>query len=249
MSPTQDLGITLVYALPGIKSPGQMLEGWQISSTINLQTGEPFNGQDGSDDFAGVGGGRGLFGGANEPWSLYGKGTNFNGIGKLAGAPCYGFAAFPFAGCGATIPQACITAANAEPVNAAMNALSAGSSSGFTSLMATGCYMSADGKSVIIPPAQGTFGNMRPGAIIGPAFHEWDLSLRKTWKIRERISVEGSVSAFNVINSRSYARGFTGNIVNLPFLFGVSSGQPSDGNPVNGTGGARQVLLGLKTSF
>jgi hypothetical protein len=247
-SPTQDLGVTLVYAVPGIKSPVQLLEGWQISSTINIQSGIPFNGLDGSNDFAGVGGGRGLFGGANEPWSLYGKGTDFKDIGKLAGAPCFGFAAFPFAGCGA-IPQACITAANAEPVNAAMNAQIPGSSSGLASLDTTGCYVSANGKSVIIPPAQGTFGNMRPGALIGPSFHEWDLSLSKTWKIHERFGLQGTVSAFNVLNTRSYAQGFTGNIVNLPFLFGFSSGQPSDGNPVNGTGGARQVLLGLKLSF
>jgi hypothetical protein len=255
MTPTQDLGVTLVYAIPGFKSPAQLLEGWQISSTINLQSGQPFNGLDGSDDFAGVGGGRGLFGGANEPWSLYGKGTNFKDIGKLAGAPCYGFASFPFAGCGTTLPQACITAANAEPVNAAMNALnppppgSLPPSSGLASLMATGCYMSADGKSVIVPPAQGTFGNMRPGALIGPTFHEWDLSLSKTWKIHERFGVQGTVSAFNVLNSRSYTQGFTGNIVNLPFLFGFSSGQPNDSNPVNGTGGAREILLGLKLTY
>jgi hypothetical protein len=243
-SPTQDLGITLVYALPAIKSPAQLLQGWQVSSTINMQSGIPFNGLDGSSDFAGVGGGRNLFGGASEPWSLFGKGTDFKNIGKLVGAPCFGFG---FPGCGATIPQACITAANAEPVNAAMNALIPGSSSGLASLMATGCYM--DGGAVIIPPAQGTFGNMSPGALIGPAFHEWDLSLSKTWKIGERISLQGSASAFNVLNVRSYNQGFTGNIVNLPFLFGYSSGQPSDGNPVNGTGGAREVLLGLKMSF
>jgi hypothetical protein len=90
---------------------------------------------------------------------------------------------------------------------------------------------------------------MRPGALIGPSFHEWDLSLSKTWKIRERISLQGSASAFNVLNVRSYNQGFTGNIVNVPALFGVSSGQPSDGNPVNGTGGAREVLLGLKMTF
>jgi hypothetical protein len=247
-SPTQDLGITLVYAVPAIKAPAQLLQGWQISSTINMQSGVPFSGLDGSHDFAGVGGGRGLFGGASEPWSLYGKGTDFNKIGKLDGAPCYGFAAFGFAGCGA-IPQACIDAANAEPVNTAMNALIPGSSSGLDSLNNTGCYMSANGKSVIIPPAQGTFGNMRPGALIGPSFREWDLSVSKTFKIHDRFSLQGTASAFNVLNTRSYAQGFTGNIVNLPFLFGFSSGQPSDGNPVNGTGGARQVLLGLKLSF
>ena len=247
-SPTQDLGITLVYAVPAIKVPAQLLTGWQVSSTINMQSGVPFSGLDGSNDFAGVGGGRGLFGGASEPWSLYGKGTDFKDIGKLAGAPCYGFSAFAFAGC-AAIPQVCIDAANAEPVNTAMNAQVLGSSSGLASLNATGCYVSANGKSVILPPAQGTFGNMRPGSLIGPSFHEWDLSLSKTWKFGERFSLQGTASAFNVLNTRSYAQGFTGNIVNLPFLFGFSSGQPSDGNPVNGTGGARQMLLGLKLSF
>jgi hypothetical protein len=261
MSPTQDLGVTLVYALPGIKAPVQLLEGWQISSTINLQSGQPFNGLDGSDDFAGVGGGRGLFGGANEPWSLYGKGTDFKNIGKLTGVPCFGLPGSNFGAAAvgapgpcstvATLPAACVSAATNEPVNAAMNALSPGSSSGLNSLNAFGCYM--QGNSVIIPPAQGTFGNMAPGALIGPAFQEWDLSLSKTWKIRERFGLQGTVSAFNVLNSRSYnlpgGGAQTGGPVNIPSRFGISSGQPNDSNPVNGTGGARQVLLGLKLTF
>jgi hypothetical protein len=102
---------------------------------------------------------------------------------------------------------------------------------------------------VIIPPAQGTFGNMRAGALLGPPFHEWDLSLRKTWKISERLNLQASIAAFNVINSHAYSPGFVGGLVNVPFLFGVSAGQPNDGNPINGTGGARQMLLGLKATF
>jgi hypothetical protein len=259
-SPKQDLGVTLVYAVPGIKSPAQMLEGWQISSTINLQSGQPFNGLDGSNDFAGVGGTRGLFGGATEPWSLYGKGTDFKNIGKLTGVPCFGL---PGSGFGATkvgdpgpcstvasLPAACVSAATNEAVNAAMNAAVLGSSSGLASLNAFGCYM--QGNSVIIPPAQGTFGNMAPGALIGPAFHEWDLSLSKTWKFHERFGLQGSISAFNALNSRSYVLqgGSTmGGPVDSPGRFGFSGGQPNDSNPVNGTGGAREVLLGLKLSF
>jgi hypothetical protein len=247
ITPTQDLGVTLVYALPGIKSPAQMLEGWQISSAIDVQSGEPFFATDSADDFAGVNDNRGLFGGTPEQWSLHGSGSNFNNIGKLAGAPCFGFGGN--FGCNPTIPAACINAANAEPVNAAMNGQIPGSSSGLASLMANGCYMSANGKSVIIPPAQGTFGNMRPGSLIGAPFHEWDLSLRKKWTIRERLGLEASISAFNVLNIHSYNVGNTTNFANLPFLFGHSTGQPSDGNPINGTGGARQVLVGLKATF
>ncbi len=164
-TPKQDLGITLVYALPGIKSPAQMLEGWEISSAINVQSGQPFRGTDSTNDFAGVDDARGLFGGPGpEPWSLYGSASNFK-LGKLRRLPCFGFAAFfsVIGVCNPTLPGACMTAANAEPVNAAMNAQIPGSSSGLASLDATGCYVSANGKSVIVPPAQGTFGNMRPG--------------------------------------------------------------------------------------
>jgi hypothetical protein len=271
-TPTQDLGVTLVYAVPAIKAPVQLLQGWQISSTINLQSGEPFSGLDGSNDFAGVGGGRGRFGGANEPWSLYGKGTNFNNIGKLTQTPCFGVADLSnpnpnaytskFAGQCTTVqtgagnpgdltfvsnlPAACVAAAQSEPVNAAMNSANPGSSNGLLSLAKFGCYM--QGNSVIIPPAQGTFGNMRPGSLIGAPFHEWDLSLSKAWKIHERFGLQATISAFNVLNSFSYNVG-NGGPVNSPTRFGISGGQPSDGNPVNGTGGAREVLLGLKLNF
>jgi carboxypeptidase family protein len=247
-TPTQDLGITLVYAIPGKKeSPVQMLEGWEISSAINLQSGQPFSGGDGSDDFAGVGNGAGFFGGASEVWSMYGSGRNFTNLGKFAGAPCFGFGGG--FGCNPVVPAACITAASAEPVNAGMNALIPGSSSGLASLGAAGCYMSANGKSVIIPPAQGTFGNMRQGALFGPPFHEWDLSVRKTWKIHERLGLQASISAFNVLNSTGYSAGFTGGIINIPVLFAHSSQDPNNGNPINGTGGPREVLLGLKATF
>jgi hypothetical protein len=248
-TPTQDLGVTLVYNLPGIKAPLQLLQGWQISSTLNIQSGAPFNGVDGSDDLAGVGDGRGFFGGAmGEPWSLYGKGSNFTNLGKFTPIPCYGFGGT--FGCNPVLPQACISAANAEPVNAAMNAQIPGSSSGLASLKQFGCYMSTNGKAVIVPPAQGTFGNMRPGALIGAPFHEVDLSISKSWRIRERLNVQTSIAAFNVFNFTGYALNpFTGSLANVPALFGVSSQDPNNGNPVNGTGGPREVLLGVKTTF
>jgi len=247
-SPTQDLGITLVYDIPGFNAPAQLLKGWQISSLINVQSGQPFRGS-ANVDFTGVNDNRGLFGGTSEPWSLYGKASDFN-FTNLNPMQCYGFGIFSSIGvCHGAPPPVCVAAAGAEPVNAAMNAQIAGSSSGAASLAAQGCYVSPNGKSVILPPAQGTFGNMRPGALIGPGFHEWDLSVRKTFKVTERVGLEFSVSAFNVLNNRAYALGFTGGIVNVPVLFGVSGGQPNDPNPVNGTGGARMLSLGLKATF
>jgi hypothetical protein len=269
ITPKQDLGVTLVYALPGIKSPGQLLEGWQISSAINIQSGQPFRGTDSSNDFTGVADPRGIFGGPGpEPWSLHGSASNFK-LGTLTPVPCYfndSSPVFPFFsvfGCtpfsapnAAAAAAACISAANAEPVNAAMNAELAINpatglppSSGLASLDATGCYVSGNGKSVILPPAQGTYGNMKVGSLLTAPFHEWDLSLRKTFKVRERLGLEFSVSAFNVLNNTNYALGFLGGIVNVPALFGKSSQDPNNGNPINGTGGPREVLLGLKATF
>jgi len=248
-TPTQDLGVTLVYSIPTFKAPAQLLEGWQISSVLDVQSAAPFRGVDSSDDFAGVNDNRGLLGGTPEQWSLFGKASDFN-LGGLNPLQCFGFGFFSVIGvCNPNPPAACVNAANAEPVNAAMNAQIPGSSSGLGSLNAAGCYVSPNGKSVIIPPAQGTFGNMKPGQLGGPSFQEWDLSLRKTFKVHERLGLEFSLSAFNVLNAHARSLGFTGGIVNVPVLFGVSSGQPNDGNPVNGTGGARQLLLGLKATF
>ncbi len=72
-------------------------------------------------------------------------------------------------------------------------------------------------------------------------------TLSKTVKIHERFAVKASISAFNILNVTSYAS--TSTSVNSPGGFGRSGGQPNDGNPVNGTGGAREVLLGMKLSF
>jgi hypothetical protein len=91
---------------------------------------------------------------------------------------------------------------------------------------------------------------MAPGALIGPGFHEWDFSVSKKWTIHERFGLQASLSAFNFLNVRSYAPIMSMNTpVNSPARFGLSGGQPNDSNPVNGTGGARQLLLGLKMSF
>jgi len=253
-TPLHDLGMSLVYNVPGIKSPGQLLEGWQLSSVVNVQSGAPFQGRD-SSDLAGVNDNRGLFGGTTEQWSLYGKGTDFN-FGGVNGPQCFGFGGG--FGCNPTVPAVCTNAANAEPVNAAMNAqmaidpttgLGLPPSSGLASLDLDGCYVSANGKSVIIPPAAGTFGNMRPGELIGPGFREVDLSIHKKFTVWERLGLDFSISAFNVFNFHARSLGFTGGIVNIPALFGIATGQPNDSNPINGTGGARQVLLGLKATF
>ncbi len=84
----------LTYALPSKKSPGQILEGWEIGSIVTLQTGTPWSPQDMSNDFSQTGE-------VNNPvtygetWNFYGNTRDFqanpNGIpffsGMSNGAP------------------------------------------------------------------------------------------------------------------------------------------------------------------
>jgi hypothetical protein len=255
-TPAHHLGVTATYAIPGRKSPGQLLQGWEINSSINLQSGPPVNPVDATDDFAGIGGGRGLLGGASEQWSLVGNPRNFH-LGKTTPTPCYAFAGSRFAGNPACLPltlgsnngagQACIDAANQEAVNAQMNAEIPGSSSGLASLQRFGCYLSPNGKSILLPPAQGTFGTMGRNALFGAAFGEWDFSASKKWAFRERAALQFRAEFFNFLNNRTFTGG-TGGITN-PATFGLATSAPNSSNPINGTGGPREVQLGLKVTF
>src|ERR1700730_15008501 len=235
-TPTHHVGITAIYALPGRKSPAQLLEGWEINSSVNMQSVSPVNFGDRTDEFAGINGG-GILGGASEQWSFVGNPRDFH-LGKTTPTSCYAFPGSRFAsndpnclpltvagnnGAG----QACIDAANGEAVNAAMNAQIAGSSSGLASLQKFGCYVSPNGKSVILPPAQGTFGTMGKSALFGAAFYEWDFSASKRWKFRDRVAVQFRAEFFNFLNNRTYAG--TGSITS-PVTFGLATAAPNSSN-------------------
>ena len=245
--PFQDFGVTATYAIPARKSPGQLLEGWEINTTITAQGVRPFNPADTSADFSGTGE-------SLDRWTLVGNHHDFVPIGAISGVPCFGAAGSRFAGavngngspiCGQGLPQPCINAANGEAVNAAMNAANPGSSSGMASLNKYGCYM--EGNSVIVPPAQGTYGTMSRNELTSVPFREWDLSVNKLWKVKERYSAQFRAEFFNVLNSREYGSLFT-NISN-PATFGLAKGTPNNTNPVNGTGGPREIQLGLVLRF
>jgi hypothetical protein len=254
-TPTHHVGITASYTLPGRKSPAQLLEGWEVNSSVNLQSGSPLNFSDATDDFAGIGGARSLLGGAGEQWSLVGNPRDFH-LGKTTATPCYAFAGSRFASDPSCLPltvggnngegQICIDAANGEAVDAEMNAQIPGSSSGLASLQKFGCYVSPNGKSVILPPAQGTFGTMVKDALFGAAFYEWDLSVSKRWRFRDRVGVQFRAESFNFLNNRTYAG--AGSLTN-PTTFGLSTSAPNSSNPINGTGGPREIQLGLKVTF
>ena len=255
-SPVHHFGLTASYAIPGMKSPGQLLQGWEINSSVNILSGPPANPTDATDDFAGIGGSRSLLGGASEQWSLVGSPRNFH-LGKITPTPCYAFAGSRFASDPACQPltlggssgagQKCIDAANQEQVNAQMNAEIPGSSSGLASLQKFGCYVSSNGQSVLLPPAQGTFGTMGRNALFGAAFGEWDFSTSKKWRVNERVGVQFRAEFFNVLNNRTFSGGTTS--ITNPATFGLATAAPNSSNPINGTGGPREVQLGLKVTF
>jgi hypothetical protein len=106
------------------------------------------------------------------------------------------------------------------------------------------------GSTVIVPPAQGTFGNMARNVLRGQRLRVWDLSLAKNWKIKERFTAQFRVECFNVINAVNYAANGGTNPA-TPSTFGVSPGTPDVVNsaPVFGTGGPRKIQLGAKLIF
>jgi hypothetical protein len=139
-----------------------------------------------------------------------------------------------------------------ETSNAACNgyaeALGAGAQS---SLAANGCF--AQGGTVLVPPANGTIGNAGRGIFRGAGFKNWDVSVVKDEKFKERLTAQFRAEFFNVLNHPNFynptgpaGAGF--NDPTAPGTFGCGCNTPDQAspNPVLGTGANRSIQLGLK---
>jgi hypothetical protein len=125
------------------------------------------------------------------------------------------------------------------------------------SLASAGCYRNRN--SVMTPPAPGTFGTMGRNIFRDSGFKNWDLSVDKNWKFRERFSAQFRGELFNFLNHPNFANPFGGqngwahNDPSVPGSggFGCACATPdvAASNPVIGSGGSRAVQLGLKLSF
>jgi outer membrane receptor protein involved in Fe transport len=245
----QRFTITGTYLIPGKKSPAQLLEGWQLNSALNILSGAPMEAYDSTSDLSGTAE-------AEDRWDLFGNPSDFK-VGTPNAIPCYGVAGSSFAAKGSpctvvasvgAMPLACTQASAALPVNLAV---SGANSTGLASLQSLGCYM--NNGSVIVPPAQGTYGNMARNVLRGQRLRVWDMSLAKNWKIKERVTAQFRIECFNIINAVNYAIPAPGTGTNpaSPSSFGVSTGTPDvvNGAPVFGTGGPRKIQLGAKFIF
>jgi hypothetical protein len=230
------LTLSLTYMVPGKKSFAQLLEGWQINSIVTLESGQPWGPIDEGTDAAGVGP-LPVSPPANEPirWDFFGRASDFRS----------GPTSIPY-----------FTGASNPSCAAKALALDGGTPGLATdALDLYGCY--AKGDSIMIPPALGTFGTMGRNLFTDSGFRNWDFSVAKNWKFGERFGAQFRVEFFNVLNHPNFANpyggqnGFGQNDPSVPSTFGCGCATPdvAAANPVVGSGGARDIQLGLKLLF
>jgi Carboxypeptidase regulatory-like domain/TonB dependent receptor len=223
------------YAIPGRKSPGQMLQGWSVSGILTMQSGLPWFPVDVTNDILGTG--------EFQAQPLTGITTwNYSG-------PRSAFTSGPQPIQSGTLQQ-CMTAAQAPYTgNAQLMQLAV------ASLTNLGCYVQGGG--ILTPPAYGTVGNASRNLFSSPRYYNVDLSIAKEWKIKERLTVQFRTEFFNLFNRADFAvPGSTGQPSVDPNSgvggqFGCSCQTPdvAGNNPVLGSGGPRHIQFGLKLLF
>ncbi len=190
------------YAIPGMKSPGQMLEGWQISGIWALQSGFAWAPNDAThDDWGGTGENSDSAipspnSGNWQSWNYTGPHSAFSNAGGTP-IPCYGAATncLPFASAPAAIMQSCSAAAVAPYAGTTLQqqlAIQALNSSNGA------CYIQNGG--ILTPPAYGTLGDATRGLFTGPTFQDVDVALEKMWHFKERYSAQLRIEVYNVFN-------------------------------------------------
>jgi hypothetical protein len=251
--------ITTTYAIPGIKGFGQLLEGWKLNSIVSLQTPQPWNISESSPNAPN-------FSGSNDTadrWDFFGNPADFrsgaNSIPWCTGTSGNG-PNDPNGGCSKTSGVSNIPANYSASDSAAMWAKCTAvardpSTLGFGK-GAAGCFVV--GKSVMTPPALGTFGNTGRNIFRDSGFKDVDFSVFKTFTLKERYSAQFRVEFFNLFNHPLIANPYgsvngwgVGNDPSLPSTFGCgcASADIAAGNPFVGSGTPRTMQLGLKLTF
>ncbi len=233
---------SLTYAIPGMKTPGQILQGWSLNSILTMQSGLPWGVNDTTTDFSGTGevNAQNTDG---ERWNFFGTPADFktskaliNTNGGDGGIPY-----FP----GTSNPTCLTNAVASGPLAVA-------------SLTNLGCY--ALGSSVLVPPAYGSYGTLGHNVFRSMPYYNWDLSLTKAWKFRERLTTQFRAEFFNILNHPNISNPFGGpggdnaftdpsGTAGASFGFRAQTPDVTSSNPVLGSGGPRAVQLGLKIIF
>jgi carboxypeptidase family protein/TonB-dependent receptor-like protein len=235
------LTLSTTYAITGRKGLGQLLQGWELNSVVTLQSASPWGVQDFTNDFSGTNQVNELDS-YGQPWNFVGNPSDFK-AGRNVAKPCWSPSG-ALGGCSitsGTAPAACLSAAT--------------TTGELNTLNSVGCYVSTNGKSVLIPPALGTIGNAGRNNFRDLGFKNWDVSVIKETKFKERLTAQFRAEFFNVLNHANFSdpngpanAGFNDPSTGETGLFGCGCNTPDQSapNPVLGTGGARSIQLGLK---
>ena len=220
---------SLTYALPGIKSPAELLEGWSINSIVTWQTGEPWIANDFSDNLSGTSE-------FTDRWDFFGNPNDFksgpNPIPYFTGATLSAF------------PQPCQNAASTPALQDSMFTL--------------GCY-SQGNSAMIPPAAGtfGTMGRnifRDSGFRNWDMSVTKTMNFRERLTAQFRAEFFNILNHPNFANpygaSNAYGIGSFAD-PSQPGQFGCGCATPDQaaGNPVLGSGGNRAMQLGLKLIF
>ncbi len=210
--------LSATYDLPSIKTKGQLLEGWQLTSIANLQSGEPYTLGDFSNDIS-------FTGEFNDRWNFSGNPGDIHWSAKTP------INFFDFSDDAHSSP-ACLAQATANGT--------------IDNLLYYGCYQ--QGSAVITPPADKTQGDMGRNLFRGPKFVNWDMSLSKVWKFKERVQLQLRGEVFNILNHANFDVFTMNTDLGVPDNVGTVVYTPdvAAANPVIGSGGSRHIQLGAK---
>lgn len=237
------LTLALSYELPGRSGYAHILEGWQLNSILTVQSGAPWNLDDGYQNGNDIS----LTGEYSDRWNITGDPANFKP--STSGIPYVDPSLFTVD----TNPLSPTFGHVTGGTNAASNACfaAAGNQGLKDQLGNLGCYVA--GSSVLTPPVYGTFGTASRNPFRGPRLDNLDFSIVKTTKLNERVSLQLRAEFFNALNHPHFMNPNTLGYVDPsdPSTFGVIAATPdvAAANPVIGTGGPRNIQLGLKFRF
>ena len=252
---------SITYAIPGMKSPGQLLQGWELNSVVTLQTGQPWYGNDQANGISGTGENTDRWDFVGNPRDYKSGNSSIPYCGAVDPTLPMDFSTQSNIFCSQLTPAGPITLSNSflsTAANACFTAANTTNAATVTSLDTFGCYY--QGHSVLIPPAAGTFGTSGRNIWRDGGIRNWDLSVTKAFKFQERLTAQFRAEFFNVLNHPNFTNpygassGFgVGNegdpsVTNL-FGCGCATPDQAAGNPVLGSGGNRAVQLGLKLIF
>jgi hypothetical protein len=255
------LTITASYDLPGIKGFAQLLEGWKLNTIVTIQSAQPWNIFDPSNNFTGSGD-------KSDRWNITGNPADFksgsSSIPFCAGPPVL-VAGVLTSQCsqtsgisGATIvtPDEWSKCTTADAAFVTAGTVPGSGTPGSSNLGLGGCF--AVGNSVLTPPASDFFGNMGRNIFRDTGYKNMDFSVFKTFTLKERYSAQFRLEVFNLFNHPIVANpngasngGNSGDDISSGSGFGCGCSTPDvvAGNPIIGSGSARALQVGLKLQF